>query len=81
MLQIKDKKIFKDKILLKEIHCPKKVNQSDLENSGKDFICLSCKKKIINTDFLNEDQLVSLLLKDRNTCLSVNPLNPLFRNT
>ena len=81
MLKIKDKKIYKDDVLLKEIHCPKKINQSELQKSGKDFACLSCNKKIINTDFLNEDELVSILLKDKNTCMSINPLNPLFRNT
>jgi len=78
VLIIKDKKIYQDNVLLKEIHCPKKMKQSDLQKKGKDFICLSCNKRIINTDHLAEDELVSLLQKDKNTCLSVNPLNPLF---
>ena len=80
MLLIKDKKIYKDNVLLKEIHCPKNMKHSDLEKAGQDYFCLSCNKKIINTDYLSEDELVGILLKDNTTCLSINPLNPLFKN-
>lgn len=35
MLLIKDKKIYKDNVLLKEIHCPKNMNHSDLKKAYK----------------------------------------------
>ncbi len=64
---------------LKDIDCPRKVTQTDLEQrSDRHFDCSNCKEVIVNTDFISEQQLISLLRKAPKTCLFINLANPLF---
>lgn len=64
---------------LKDIYCPLKVNQAELEkrNDGH-FDCSSCERLIVNTDFVSEEHLVSLLQMAPETCIYINLANPIF---
>lgn len=67
---------------LKEIYCPRKVSRAELEkrNDGH-FNCGSCERHIVNTDFVSEEQLVSLLKTAPETCIYINLANPIFEVT
>ena len=80
MLSIIDKKIFtEDGKYLKNINCPKKISLKDLSKDGSKLFCKGCQKNIIDTQFTNEDKLIKILKKDKNTCLKISRLNPMFR--
>ena len=81
MLTIKDKKIYaEDGLLLKKIDCPKKVLVSDLQKkSDKKLLCKSCDQNILDTEYMSEKELCQILQKDKNTCLKISKLNPMFR--
>lgn len=80
MLTIKNKKIYSDKgDFLKTIGCPKKVSYSALiRNTAKNMRCCRCNKNVIDTDKIDEEELVNILTKDKDTCLVINRLNPMF---
>ena len=81
MLNIIDKKIFtKEGEYLKSIDCPKKVSIKDLKKvKDMSLYCNSCEKSILDTDYVSEDKLINTLKKDKNICLKINRLNPMFR--
>ena len=80
MLTIKNKKIYSDKgIYLKTISCPKKASYSSLmRKTDKNMLCYRCNKNVIDTDKIDEEELVDILTKDKDTCLVINRLNPMF---
>ena len=81
MLSIIDKKIFtKEGEYLKSINCPKKVTIKDLKKEKeKSFYCNNCEKSILDTDYISEKKLIDTLKKDKNICLKISRLNPMFR--
>lgn len=80
-LTIRGRTIYgSDGIALKEIYCPKKVSKSDLSGgAGEDFQCHYCSEKVVNTDYMTEDEVVSMLKEKPDTCLFINLANPLFK--
>ncbi len=81
MLNIIDKDIYTEKgELLKTIDCPKKVSLKDLRtDKDKTLYCKNCEKNILNTEHMSEDKLIEILKKDKDTCLKISRLNPMFR--
>lgn len=79
-LRIKNNAIYSpDGEKLKDIYCPRKVDQADLKNrSDGHFDCGNCNQVIMNTDFISEKQLIDLLQQAPETCLLINLENPLF---
>lgn len=64
---------------LKELRCPKRTPKSELAGrSDDDFDCRHCAKTVVNTDFLTESELLTLLQEQPDTCLYVNLMNPIF---
>ena len=81
MLNIIDKDIYTDKgEFLKTIDCPKKVALKDLRtDKEKTLYCKNCEKSILDTEYMSEDKLIDILKKDKDTCLKISRLNPMFR--
>jgi hypothetical protein len=51
-----------DGVRLKKIRCPKRTSKSELASRGDDdFDCRHCAKTVVNTDFLTESELLTLL--------------------
>lgn len=80
MLNIIDKKIYtKEGEYLKTIQCPKKISASDLEQKNEQTLyCNKCEKDIIDTQYTSEKELIKILKKNKNTCLKISRLNPMF---
>ena len=80
-MKIVKKKVFTDGgRYLKSLDCPYKYNElsiNGLRTNAPD--CVNCKKKIVNTDFFTEDQLVTLIDADNDICLLINQCNPMFK--
>ena len=83
MLTIKDSKIYSAQgVLLKTIHCSKKVTYSSLiRKTDTRMLCSTCDKNLLNTDNVSEEELIDTLTKDKDTCLVINRLNPMFNFT
>ena len=81
MLKIANKKIFtQEGKYLKTIQCPKKISASDLEQKDEQTLyCNNCEKDIIDTQYISEKGLVNILKKNKDTCLKISRLNPMFR--
>ena len=81
LLNIIDKKIYtNDGSFLKKIKCPKNISASDLNTqSNNRLFCNQCEKNIINAQSISEDNLIKILKEDKNTCLKISLLNPMFR--
>ena len=81
MLNIINKKIFtKEGEYLKSINCPKKVSIKDLKKvKDKTLYCKNCEKNILDTNYISENKLIATLKKDKNICLKISRLNPMFR--
>ena len=81
MFKIKDKNIYTDKnVFLKNINCPMNVSIKNLEvKSPKHLLCKSCKKIIVDTEYIKEEELMNILKKDKNTCIKISKLNPMFK--
>ena len=81
MLNIIDKKIFtQEGKYLKTIQCPKKILASDLEQKDKQTLyCNNCEKDILDTQYMSEKELINILKKNKETCLKISRLNPMFR--
>jgi len=45
------------------------------------MLCSACDKNLLNTDYVSEEELVETLIKDKDTCLVINRLNPMFNFT
>ena len=80
MLTVKDSNIYSDNgVLLKTISCPKKVSYSSLiRKTDKHMLCSTCHKNLLDTDNVSEEELVGALRRDKDTCLVINRLNPMF---
>jgi hypothetical protein len=83
LLTVKDSNIYSDKgVFLKTIHCPKKIAYSSLiRKTDKRILCSTCDKNLLNTDNVSEEELIETLTKDKDTCLVINQLNPMFNFT
>jgi len=81
MLNIIDKKIFtQEGKYLKTIECPKKISASNLEQKDEQTLyCDNCEKNIIDTQYILEKELVNILKENKETCLKISRLNPMFR--
>ena len=81
MLNIIDKKIFtQEGKYLKTIQCPKKISASDFEQKNQQTLyCNNCEKDIIDTQYTSENELINILKKNKDTCLKISRLNPMFR--
>ena len=81
MLNITDKKIYMDDgSFLKKIECPKNISASDLNTQPDNkLFCNQCEKNIIDAQAISEDNLIKLLKEDKNTCVKISCLNPMFR--
>ena len=81
MLKIANKKIFtQEGKYLKTIQCPKKISASDLEQKNQQTLyCNNCEKDIIDTQYISEKELVNILKKNKDSCLKISRLNPMFR--
>ena len=81
MLNIIDKKIFtQEGKYLKTIECPNKISAGDLEQKDEQTLyCNNCEKDIIDTQYISEKELVKILKKNKDTCLKISRLNPMFR--
>ena len=81
MLNIIDEKIFTHEgKYLKTIQCPKKISASDLEQKDEQTLyCDNCEKNIIDTQYILEKELVNILKENKDTCLKISRLNPMFR--
>lgn len=65
---------------LKEISCPRKVTTHSLHRrADQNFDCSECRRKVVNTDFMTETQLIGLLQDTPDTCLALNLKNPIFK--
>ena len=80
MLSIKGQTIFDENgKKLKEIGCPHRVTTSELQRvTPTKLLCEKCSKDIIDTDYFTEAQIIEILNKDKETCLKINPINPIF---
>ena len=66
--------------LLKTLSCPRKVQDEDLEGSANKLLtCVACNRSVVDTDHILEDELIELLEVEPDTCLRINPANPLFQ--
>ena len=81
LLNIIDKNIYMDDgSFLKKIDCPKNISASDLNTqSNNKLFCHQCEKNIIDAQATSEDNLTKLLKEDKNTCVKISYLNPMFR--
>ena len=81
LLNIIDKNIYTDDgSFLKKIECPKNISVSDLNTqSNNRLLCNQCEKNIIDAQVISEDNLIKVLKEDKNTCLKISRLNPMFR--
>lgn len=81
MLEIRNNKVFTSEgEYLKTIYCPKKIHVKNLEKLDKyNLYCTGCKKNILDTDYVLEGKLIEKLKRDKDICLKINRLNPMFR--
>ena len=81
LLNIIDKNIYMDDgSFLKKIECPKNISASDLSTQPDNkLFCNQCEKNIIDAQEISEDNLTKLLKEDKNTCVKISRLNPMFR--
>ena len=69
-----------DGSFLKKIECPKNILASDLNTQPDNkLFCNQCEKNIIDAQAISEDNLTKLLKEDKNTCVKISRLNPMFR--
>ena len=80
MLKIIDKNIYTEQgKFLKKIECPKRVTLRDLkQKKDNKLYCKNCERNIIDTNYISEENLISLLIKDKETCLKISLSNPMF---
>lgn len=80
VLVIRDNTIYSpDGKMLKKISCPQKMKRSNLADGiNQEFKCEYCSEKVLNTDYISENDLVDILKKNPKTCLFINLANPIF---
>ena len=81
LLNIIDKNIYMDDgSFLKKIECPKNISASDLSTQPDNkLFCNECEKSILDVQAISENNLVKVLKEDKNACLKISRLNPMFR--
>jgi hypothetical protein len=68
------KELFTDKgVFLKKMQCHEDVEWKKMEKGKNDLvkICNLCKKEVISTECLSDDEIKFILEKDSNTCLYI----------
>ena len=73
-LDIKYKRLYSSEGgLIKELSCPKRVAWNELPQKidSLDRDCSKCDKTVINTEFLNEHELIRMLDNAPETCLYI----------
>jgi len=83
MLSLRGNRLFDDEgNHIKTISCPKDVKLGGLEKIADGTLqCKRCHKSIVDTDYLTEEKIISLLKNDPEACIKINILNPLFNIT
>ena len=69
------KELYTDNgILLKKMECPQIIDWDNLEKGKNDLekFCNYCKKSVLNTDYLNDEEVLMVIRHDRDKCLKVN---------
>jgi hypothetical protein len=57
---------------VKQMNCPYKLNWDNLEATSKTFRkCANCDHLIINTEYLSDDELLSMVKENPDTCLKI----------
>lgn len=59
---------------IKQLHCPYKVEWDTLEGNSENSnrSCGICEREIIDTNHLNDSEILSFILNNPNTCLKLN---------
>lgn len=80
MFTIKNSQIYSSNgEFLKRINCPKRVTIYDLNPTPDgEFNCDKCDIQVRETDHMTEPELLTLLKTAPETCLKINPFNPIF---
>jgi len=81
MIKIQKNRLLKEEgKVIKTLSCPLRISNADLDRpQAPESQCLRCNRKVVNTDWLSELQLVALLEEDPSTCLKINRYNPIFQ--
>ena len=81
LLNLIDNNIYMDDgSFIKKIECHKNISASDLSaQPDNKLFCNQCEKNIIDAQAISEDNLTKLLKEDKNTCVKISRLNPMFR--
>ena len=67
------KEIYTDKNeFVKRMNCPYKMNWDNLEDTNSTFRkCANCDHLIVDTEFITDDDLLSMVRHNPNTCLKI----------
>ncbi len=67
------KEIYTDKNeFVKRMNCPYKMNWDNLEDTNSTFRkCANCDHLIVDTEFITDDGLLSMVRHNPNTCLKI----------
>jgi hypothetical protein len=62
-----------DKVFLKQLHYPYRMSWESLQATSEEGVrlCEVCERKIIDTDGLHDDELLSIVQRDPTSCLRV----------
>ena len=69
-----------DGTYLKRLECPHSFEEANISGELKQSpLCNTCDKSLINCDYYDAETLKTMLLNDPETCLFINPCNPMFK--
>ena len=73
IFKLKNKTLYTDdKVKIKKLNCPKKIDWDDLSDNGKNTRpCHLCNNLVVDTSTLNDLELLNLLMIKPDTCLMV----------
>jgi len=62
-----------DKILLKQLYCPRRISWDRLQVTGEEGVrlCYACERTITDTAGLRDEEVLSILERDPAACLRV----------
>ena len=67
-----NQKLYTDSgIFLKELKCPKKIRNSDLEKLDGKLNCSVCSRQIVDTNSARDYEILEVLKKEPQTCLKI----------
>ena len=80
-MKLSSNKLYSDDgKLLKNLNCPYGYFGAQIQNPlSENPLCRNCEKSLVNTDHYSEAELEEILASDANTCLMINPFNPMFK--